>query len=110
MKRMNELKSISMLVKVILEQDELARNSDSFLYFRVLSFVAEEKGLDLFNITVPDFLMHMKAWGLPGFETVRRARQKVQQHNPELASAERVAAFRQENEVEYRAFAKGDAV
>ena len=107
---MNELKSISQLVKIILEQDGLARNSDSFLYFRVLAFVAEKKGINLFETTVPDFLLHMKSWGLPGFETVRRARQKVQQHNPELASDERIAALRQAEEVAYRAFANGGAV
>ena len=105
---MNDLKQTSKIVQVILEQDDLARNSDSWLYLRVLFFKSQESGIDLYKVNVPEFMIHMKQWGFPGFETVRRARQKLQQHHPELASDERVSAMRQENELEFRAFARGN--
>lgn len=104
---MNDLKTTTALVKSILEQDGRTRNSDSFLYLKVLEHVGAEKGIHIHGLTVPDFLVSMDTLGLPGFETVRRTRQKVQQHYPELASAERVAALRAVNEAAFREYARG---
>ena len=50
----------------------------------------------------------MNDFDVPGFETVRRARQKVQVKFPELSACEKVAEFRGENEQKYRAYALGD--
>ena len=105
---MYDLKNTTALVKSILEQDERCRNSDSFLYLKVLSTVAEQKGIDLGNMTVPYFLLNLHGAGLPPFESVRRARQKIQEHNPDLAACEAVEGFRAENEREFRAYAVGD--
>lgn len=105
---MNDLKYTKAIVKALLEQDERLRNSDSFLYLRVLSVVAERKGIDLRNITVPEFLLELHGTAFPPFESVRRSRQKVQEHNPELRPCEAVAAFRDEAEAEYLAFARGE--
>ena len=44
----------------------------------------------------------------PAFETVRRARQKVQERNPELQGVERIKAKRKENEEIFREFARGE--
>lgn len=99
-----DLKYISGVVKVILQASERARNSDSFLYLRVLEFYACTKGIDLRNMTVPNFLMNMQDYGLPKFETVRRARQKIQEKNPELAAADKVKENRMVIEREFRAF------
>lgn len=106
---MLDLKNTTALVKSILEQDEQCRNSDSFLYLKVLSAVAKQKGIDLEKMTVPFFLMNLHGAGLPPFESVRRSRQKLQQHHPELAANETVQGFRAENEREFRAYAVGDA-
>ncbi len=106
---MLDLKNTTALVKSILEQDEQCRNSDSFLYLKVLSAVAKQKGIDLEKMTVPFFLMNLHGAGLPPFESVRRSRQKLQQHHPELAANEVVKGFRAENEREFRAYAVGDA-
>ena len=103
---MNDLKTTTALVKSILEQDEMTRNSDSFLYLRVLERIGDEKGIHIHGITVPDFLASIDVWGFPGFETVRRTRQKIQQHHPELASTERVAALRAVNEAAFREYAR----
>ena len=75
---MLDLKNTTALVKSILEQDKQCRNSDSFLYLKVLSVTAKQKGIDLEKMTVPHFLMNRHGAGLPPFESVRRARQKIQ--------------------------------
>lgn len=105
---MKDLKNTTALVKSILEQDKQCRNSDSFLYLKVLSAAAKQKGIDLEKMTVPYFLLNLHGAGFPGFETVRRTRQKLQQHHPELAACERVEGFRAENEQEFRAYARGE--
>ena len=105
---MNDLKTTTALVKSILEQDKQCRNSDSFLYLKVLSVIGKERGIDIDKMSVPYFLMHLHGAGFPGFETVRRTRQKIQQHHPELAACESVEGYRAENEQEYREYARGD--
>ena len=105
---MLDLKNTTALVKSILEQDKQCRNSASFLYLKVLSVTAKQKGIDLEKMTVPYFLLNLHGAGFPGFETVRRTRQKLQQHHPELAACEAVEGFRAENEAKYKAYALGD--
>lgn len=104
---MNDLKTILQLVKSILEENERARNSDSFLYLKVIEAVGQQVGHNPKYLTVPDFLLNMDALGFPGFETVRRTRQKVQQQHPELASSAKVSAYRAINEEAFRDFARG---
>ena len=105
-----ELQNTSHLVKVILEQDERARNSDSFLYFRVLGVLGMKFGIDINKMTVSDFLLNRVGYEFPGFETVRRTRQKVQQQFPELAGSAAVGKMRSDREKGFRAFARGNAV
>lgn len=106
---MLDLKNTTALVKSILEQDKQCRNSDSFLYLKVLSVTAKQKGIDLEKMTVPFFLLNLHGAGFPGFETVRRTRQKLQQHHPELAACEAVEGFRTDNEKVFREYARGEA-
>ena len=106
---MYDLKNTTALVKSILEQDERCRNSDSFLYLKVLSVVAEQKGIDIEMMSVPFFLMNLHGAEFPPFESVRRARQKIQEHNPHLAACKAVQGFRIKNEAEVLAYARGEA-
>lgn len=106
---MLDLKNTTALVKSILEQDKRCRNSDSFLYLKVLTAIGKQRGIDIDKMSVPYFLLHLHGAGFPCFETVRRTRQKIQQHHPELAASERVEGFRMEKEAEFRAFARGEA-
>jgi hypothetical protein len=105
---MNELNTTTKLVKTILEEDKQARNSDSFLYLKVIETIAEQKGINLYGISIPIFLVSMKENGFPGFETVRRTRQKVQQHHPELVACDKVKGMRMVNETEFRRYARGE--
>ena len=102
---MHDLKNTTALVKTILEQDKQCRNSDSFLYLKVLSVVGKQKGIDLGSMSVPYFLLNLHGSAFPPFESVRRARQKVQERNPHLAACEAVEGYRAENEAQFRAYA-----
>ena len=103
---MNELKTTTKLVKAILEQDKRARNSDSYLYLKVLETRANRNGIDLKGMTVPFFLEAHDILGFPGFETVRRTRQKIQVAFPNLAPCKQVQEMRQINEEEFREYAR----
>lgn len=104
---MQNIKQTTQLVKAILEQDNRCRNSDSFLYFKVLSIVAERKGVDIDEMTVPYFLLNMHGTVFPPFESVRRSRQKVQERYPDLAACDTVAGYRAGNESAVREYARG---
>lgn len=99
---MKQLNGVKALVKTILEEDEQTRNSDSFLYFRLLERIDKA----ILTVPVHDFLLGMGLWGIPPFESVRRARQKVQAECPWLAACDKVKEFRSENEDEYVDFAR----
>ncbi len=102
---MNDLKAVSAVVKSILAEDIQARNDDNVLYLKVLQIVSNRNSIDLQSMTVPVFLLKMKEYGLPGFETVRRSRQKVQADNPDLAGNVAVRRKRAKQESVYREFA-----
>ena len=102
-----ELKSIAKLVKQILREDEQARNSDGYLYLKVLDAIGKNRGVDVNNISVKTFLLHQHANGFPCFETVRRTRQKIQRTHPELAACERVESMRIVREEAFKEYARG---
>lgn len=105
---MSDLKSTAALVRTLLEHDPRCRNSDGFLYLRVLFAYAAKNGINLDAMTIPDFLINHHGNEFPIFESVRRARQKVQQHHPELAACDAVEGFRNEKEAAYLNFARGE--
>ena len=109
MSKTTELKNTKALVKTILEEDQRARNSDSFLYFQVLKKLGKERDFDLDFVSVTAFLLNMAEWGFPPFESVRRARQKIQAEYPELSANKKVAEQRAENEQAFRQFAREGA-
>ena len=106
---MNELTNTKAIVKEIMEKDTQCRNSDSLLYLRVITHIANRSGIDIDSVTVPYFLRNLHGDGFPGFETVRRTRQKIQQHHPELSACGSVAGYRAKKEKEYRDFAREEA-
>ena len=107
MSKAKDLRTYTGLVKSILEEDQQTRNSDSYLYLKVLRHIASEKDILLDDLTVPDFLVSMNVLGMPCFETIRRTRQKLQEKFPELSAKETVQEFRAENERGFREFARG---
>ena len=103
---MEELKTVALLVKNILETRPKARNSDDYLYFLICYTKLKNQGVDIRSISLSEALLHRKNYGLPCFETVRRTRQKVQADNPELATTEKVQEIRSIKEEVFREFAR----
>lgn len=106
---MTELKNITAQVKEILEKDKQTRSSDSLLYLRVLNRYCNSVGFDTSTLSVDFFLRDMEVYGFPPFESVRRARQKVQQKYPELSANKAVQAMRAGKQREYLDYARSDA-
>lgn len=107
MNKSTELKQATQLVRMFLIQDKQTRNSDSYLYLKVIEYQAEKKGVDLKNISIPVFLLNSADWGFFPFETIRRTRQKEQEKNPALAACDTVEDFRIENEAAFTEYARG---
>lgn len=102
-----EIKNTTDVVKEILKQSPKARSSDSYLIYAVLATVGKRNGIDIEKMSLPHFLLHMKEYGFPSFETIRRTRQKIQAAHPELAGSDEVQAQREINETVFREYAKG---
>ena len=101
--------SIKTLVKSILTNIPKTRNSDYWLWLEVIKRVLDEKG-DLYtlrNWSVESFLTYGFNT-VPHFETVSRARRKVQAQYPELRGCTEVQEAREVLEEEYREFARSD--
>lgn len=102
----SDLQTTASLVKQILQEDEQARCSDNYLNYLVLKKIGEQKGINIDNTPILQYLLHLSEWGFPTFETIRRTRQKVQAENPELSANGVVKDYRRKNELIYRAYAK----
>ena len=102
-----ELKSLTALVKFILQNDMQTRNSDSLLYLQVIHMQAEAKGINLNNLSVADFLLNEKELGFASYKSICRTRRKAQQHYPHLAGSRAVKAGRSEQEEEYEEYSRG---
>lgn len=92
-------------VRQILEHNEKARDDDNFLYYLVLKHYGERNGIDIESMSMPRFLLNMKRFGFPPFESVRRARQKIQHAHPDLAGSKIVEGKRKLEEDAYLAYA-----
>lgn len=103
---MDKLRSTARIVRHILATDKQARNSDSYLYLKVIEQQAIEKQINIRNISITSFLVNSSIWGFAPFESVRRARQKEQQKNPELAASPKVEEMRDIKETEFREYAR----
>lgn len=104
------IRATSKLVHELLITEPKCRNSDNYLYLRVLELVGKQNGIDIQTMTVPTLLCNMSAMKLPPFESVRRSRQKLQEHNEDLRATESVEAEREILEEEYREYARGCVV
>lgn len=107
MSKSKELRTTTELVKQVLETQPKARNSDKFLYYWVCFIFGKRNGLDIHDMSMPWFFLHLSEYGFPAFETVRRTRQKLQATYPELAGDNNVEGQRKLNEEVFRDYARG---
>ena len=105
---MSNLKTVTAVVRNILENYKQTRNCDGLLYLKVLEHYSLQKNIELRFLSVPVFLTQIDELGFPPFESVRRTRQKLQATYPHLAASDAVQGFRAEQEKEYREYARGE--
>ena len=103
MNKIEELKTTQNKVKVILENDELARNSDDYLYCMLCEMIDENS----VNLPFWKVMLNRKEYKFPSFKSVERARRKLQRSHPEFAGVKDVEAQRELNEEEYKEYARG---
>ena len=102
-KSLNKTKKI---VKEILEADEYARSSDTYLYRIVLYKYGREIGIDFGAMPTDTFYKVKDELGVPKFKSVERARRKIQEENPELEGCKKVKKYRKINESVYKEFVR----
>ena len=102
MSKSKELQTITAIVKDILVNDPQSRNSDEYLYLKVCAKVS---GMCM-NLPFWKVFLNRKEYGLPPFETVGRARRKLQETHPEFAGNSTVEAHRMLNEEVFRDYAR----
>lgn len=102
MNKKTELITTAKLVKEALMECPSARNSDDVLITVVC------KRINPLCATLPfeTVLANRKSLGLPVFETIRRAGQKVREKHPELAGDSNVETQRELNEEVFRDYAR----
>lgn len=98
---MNKIKRVLPIVENSLWLFPETRDDDKLLYFAVCTHILEVRGETIADYTVEQFLTTNN---LPPFETVRRARQKIQAEVPSLRGKRR--AERMERQEVFRQFAK----
>ena len=103
-----EIRNLTVIVRSILYSEPQTRDDDYLLWLRAIRIVAAEKGFTGFEkaVSVESFLSNVKGMPLPKYETVSRARRKLQALYPELRGTERTQKARAKREKEFREFAK----
>lgn len=103
----DNLINVTSIVKRILTEQPETRGNDNLLILKVFEVFADHYGMDLEEMSIVTFLYDFAGCEFPGFETIRRSRQKVQRANPKLKPDETVLQLRMEKEKQYRAYARG---
>lgn len=98
---MEEIYVIQNVVKKNLENKPFTRNSDMKLYAEVCNDINPKVQI----IGLFEAMNNFAELGIPKFETVRRARQKIQADNPHLKASTAVQNARLENEFVVKEYA-----
>lgn len=101
---MSNLRTLTDMVRIVLEQQPETRSSDNLLYIEVLRRCTSQQVL---NMPVWMFYENQREWHLPSIETVGRCRRKAQQENPHLKATADVQDWRNDKKTEFVQFAKG---
>lgn len=98
---MDDMKTLSARVKGILERHPQTRNSDDLLYLKV----AETYDSDVLYRPFWEVMTRMAEIPIPHYESVSRARRKMQEQHPELSAIPEVEYEREKNEKAFRDYA-----
>ena len=89
---MKDIFRVSEVVKEVLKENPMTRNSDTSLYLAV----CEKFNPDACRMSFATVFEHRKELGIPNMETVRRSRQNIQSKHKELRATEEVTNERYE--------------
>ena len=101
MGKREEIDTTNGLVKQILQKYPIARNSDDYLYVRVIKAINPKAAEKPFV----EVMENLKDLGLPCYETVGRCRRKIQEQHPELRSDDFITRCRENNEEAFKDYA-----
>lgn len=97
-----KIENVEKLVKQALERNKSAREDDHLLYIEVVYIIDPA----LVNVNFKMNFMNARNLGLPPFESVSRARRKLQEKYPELRANRIVENARIEKQIEFEEYAK----
>lgn len=97
--KLDKLIKLDKVVEEILREDKLAREDDCYLILKVV----QRTHPNLAGTTFANVMFNAKSKGI-SFESITRARRKVQQKYPELADKE-TELIRQAEQIEYMDYA-----
>lgn len=103
---MNEMRFVKPLVLEALKHSQEARNNDNYMYYLVCRAKLAARGMDINQISFTDALLRKDELGIPLFESCRRARQKIQEVDPDLSATNEVQSMRKILEAEANKFAR----
>ena len=105
---MKRLINITQAVKEILEEKPETRDDDNLLWLEALRLSVRDwkYGNKMCDLTLAYVLKSINRLGLPSFESVSRARRKLQETYPELRGPDRAQRRRAENEKKFEEYAR----
>ena len=104
MDTVKKLYKVEALVKEFLIDEPETRNNDTLLQKKVY----ERINPDVLDMSFGMVMDNRKDLGLPPFESIRRARAKLQREYDNLRADEEVEEARAEQEESYRAFVRNE--
>lgn len=99
---MKKPKDIESKVMEILQKYPESRRNDFALYARYI----QENNAELRDVGLIYALMQASALNMPNYESVTRARRKIQQQHPDLKPPKKTRELRGEREKMFREYAK----
>lgn len=97
-----QLTKVQDVVEIILTRDPMTRDSDDYLYVKVLEYM--KAGIT--ELSFIDVMGSLKKYHLPSYESVGRARRKLQASKPWLQASDNVKKLRIDNENKYSEYAR----
>ena len=97
-----KIDNVEKLVKQALIKNKSAREDDHLLYIEVVYIIDPA----LVNVNFVMNFKNARQLGLPPFESVSRARRKLQKKYPELRATSKVENARKEKQMEFEEYSK----
>lgn len=99
---MGKMQGIEKNVRAVLEKYPESRGNDFVLY----AMYIKENTPELATVGLIYALLEAQRLGMPSYESVTRARRKIQQFNEDLRPHEKAAAARQAKIADFKKYAK----